>query len=412
MRLFVRGGSWKSFGVAPMTVSLLLACVGSGSCRPSASSADGATAATTERYVVIAVPWPWQRRGQIRYGEGLDLAVDEANATGGVLGRPVRLERYDDAESVDEGRMVAERIVARPRVVAVIGHLQSYVTLPAASIYERAGLVLLAPVATDPALTSSGYRRVFRVTLSVTEIGRQMAETAARLGLTRVAIHSARTDYGRDLSNAFESRATELSLTVPVRKSYEASDSIDEPSLASTFREWSDLDVDAVFLAGEPPAAARIVALIRRAGLRLPVLAGDAMSSPELLNIAGPAADGVLAASFFHPDEPRSEVARFVRAFRHRYETAPDVGSALGYDAVRLLVYAMRTASSTAPENVAAVLHSTRDWSGVTGEFTFDERGETVGKRLILVEAHNGRFVFVGHEQRDRQPRANDEKRE
>jgi branched-chain amino acid transport system substrate-binding protein len=237
---------------------------------------------------------------------------------------------------------------------------------------------------------------VFRVTLSVTDIGRQLAESAARLGVKRVAIQYARTDYGQDLSNAFEARATELGLKVPVRRSYEASDSIDEPAIRTTMREWANLEIDAVFLAGEPPTAAQIVVMIRRAGLRLPLFAGDAMSSPEVIKVAGAAAEGIVVASFFHPDEPRPEVTAFTRAFKERYGMTPDVGSALGYDAVRLLVHAMREGGSAAPERIADVLHRTRDWRGVTGAFTFDDRGETVGKRLIQVEVRGGRFVFAG----------------
>jgi branched-chain amino acid transport system substrate-binding protein len=161
-------------------------------------------------------------------------------------------------------------------------------------------------------------------------------------------------------------------------------------------REWGNLGVDAVFLAGEPPAAAHIVVTIRRAGLRLPLLAGDAMSSPEVIGMAGPAAEGIVAASFFHPDEPRPEVTAFTSAFKERYGATPDVGSALGYDSVRLLVHAMRDSKSAAPERIAEVLHKTRDWRGVTGSFTFDDRGETVGKHLVEVEVRGGRFVFVG----------------
>ncbi|PYR70367.1 MAG: hypothetical protein DMF88_03065 [Acidobacteria bacterium] len=381
-------------GAAAIGVLLLLAC-GSGSCRSTTSSGDPAARDTAQHDVVIAVAWPWERRTQIHYGEGLDLAVEEENAGGGLEGRRIRVVRYDDGESIDEGRLVAERIAATPGVAAVIGHLQSYVTLPAASIYERAGLVLLAPVATDPALTSSGYRHVFRVTLSVTDIGRHLADTAARFGFRRIAIHYSRTDYGRDLSNAFETRAAELGLAVPVRQSYDASDSIDEPAIRSAMRQWADVGVDAVFLAGEPPTAANMLVLIRQAGVRLPLLAGDAMSSPEVLDLAGPAAEGIVVASFFHPDEPRPEVKAFTRAFRQRYGMTPDVGSALGYDAVRLIAHAVRESGSTAPAAIAAALHATRDWQGVTGAFTFDERGETVNKRLIEVKVRGGHFVFL-----------------
>src|SRR5207244_3310024 len=104
--------------------------------------------------VVVAAVWPWALRKDLRYGEGLDLAVDEVNRGGGVNGRTLRVTRVDDRESVDEGRLAAQRIAGDPDVVAVIGHLQSYVTVHAAAVYDLSGLVLVSPASTDAELTS------------------------------------------------------------------------------------------------------------------------------------------------------------------------------------------------------------------------------------------------------------------
>src|SRR5205814_3085161 len=108
--------------------------------------------------LVIAAAWPWERRKEIRYGEGLQMAVDEVNAAGGILGRRLRVARYDDDESIDKGRLVAQQIATAPEVVAVIGHLQSYITVQAANVYDQAGPVLIAPTATEPQRTDRGYR--------------------------------------------------------------------------------------------------------------------------------------------------------------------------------------------------------------------------------------------------------------
>src|SRR4051812_16143046 len=133
--------------------------------------------------IVIGAAWPWAARSTLLFRQGLDLAAEEVNAKGGVLGRRlrivaaggpaagggggpgevtarggvlgrrIRIVAADDHESVDEGRLVAQRFADDPDVVAVVGHLQSYVTIPAAPIYDLAGVVLLAPAATDPELT-------------------------------------------------------------------------------------------------------------------------------------------------------------------------------------------------------------------------------------------------------------------
>jgi branched-chain amino acid transport system substrate-binding protein len=344
--------------------------------------------------LVIAAAWPWQRRATIRYGEGLEMAVAEVNAAGGIKGRQLRVERHDDSESLDEGTIVAQRIAANPDVVAVIGHLQSYVTVPAAPIYELGGLVLIAPTATDPELTTRGYRHVFRATFTDRDAGRQLADFAQGKW-RRAAILYIRNTYGRGLANAFEERANEIGLTVAARRSYELGDEVGARAFEPIIREWRSLELDGIFLAGEVPSAAAFVAQARAGGLDVPIVGGDAMSAPSLMEVAGPAAEGMVVASYFHPDDPRDEVMRFGEAFRARHGFPPDAGSALGYDAVHLIARAMLHAGSAAPDAVARALKEMPPWTGVTGPFQFDAHGAALGKRLVLMQVREGRFAHL-----------------
>jgi branched-chain amino acid transport system substrate-binding protein len=376
----------------PKIILALLLC---GACSGTAPADERVRrAAHGDGDLVIAAAWPWQRRADIHYGEGLDMAVAEVNAAGGINGRRLRLDRHDDAESHDEGAIVAQRIAANPDVVAVIGHLQSYVTVPAAPIYEHAGLVLIAPTATDPQLTTHGYHRVFRATVTDQDTGRQLADYAKRR-FHRVGICYIRNTYGRGLANAFEERANEIGLTVAARRSYELGDEIGARAFEPIIREWRSLELDAIFLAGEVPSAALFVAQARAAGLGVPIIGGDAMGAPTLMTIAGGAAEGMVVASFFHPDDPRVEVQQFGAAFRAKFSFGPDAGSALGYDAVHLLARAMKRAGSAAPDDVARALKEMPVWAGVTGPFEFDKQGGAVGKRLVLTQVHGGRFIHL-----------------
>src|SRR5690606_29087999 len=140
----------------------------------------------------------------------------------------------------DEGELVAQRLANDPHVVAVVGHLQSYVSVPAAAIYDLSGLVMAAPTATDPELTARGYSRVFRATFTDIEVGRQMAEYAARRGYQRIGIYYIRSDYGRNLANAFEERANDLGLSIPVRQSYEPGDAGRSESFGPVLRSWGE----------------------------------------------------------------------------------------------------------------------------------------------------------------------------
>lgn len=344
--------------------------------------------------LVIAAAWPWDLRKEIRYGEGLQMAVDEVNAGGGIGGRHLRLARYDDRESIDHGRIVAQQIADDPDVVAVIGHLQSYITVQTAGVYNQAGLVLVAPTATDPKLTQLGYARVFRATFTDNSVGRNLAELVASQQRRKVAVYYIRNDYGRNLANAFEERARQLGVAVQARNSYDPSEQASERTFDQVLTEWKPMDLDAILLAGEVPSAAIFVTQARRKGINVPIIGGDAMSSPALMAVAGAAAEGTTVAAFFNPDDPSPEVVRFNAAFTAKYGVPPDAGSALGYDCVRLLAHAMKEASSAVPEDVARALHALKGWRGVTGAFSFDEGGDAA-KPVMFSVVRSGRFEYL-----------------
>lgn len=344
--------------------------------------------------LVIAAAWPWELRKEIRYGEGLEMAVEEINAGGGIGGRKLRLARYDDQESINQGRIVAQQIADNPDVVAVIGHLQSYITVQAAGVYNQAGLVLVAPTSTDPKLTQLGYPRVFRATFTDNSVGRQLAELVAAQQHKQVAVYYIRNEYGRNVANAFEERARQLGVSVQARNSYDPSEQASERTFDQVLAEWKPLDLDAILLAGEVPSAAVFVAEARNKGITVPVFGSDAMSSPALMKVAGAAAEGVTVASYFNSDEPRAEVTRFKAEFTAKFGAPPDAGSALGYDCIHLLARAMKEAGSAAPDEVSRALHELKSWSGVTGKFSFDAAGEAT-KPVLFSIVRGGGFEYL-----------------
>ncbi|HYH79256.1 MAG TPA: ABC transporter substrate-binding protein [Longimicrobium sp.] len=346
--------------------------------------------------ITVAAVWPFQARGEIRFAEGLQMAVDEVNAAGGIGGRPLKLRMEDDRGSVNDGLLVAQKLADDPSVAAVIGHLHSYVTVPAASVYESGGMVLVAPASTDPGLTAKGYARVFRIIPTDRETGRAMAEYAARRGYRRVAIYYVRNSYGRALANAFEERAASSALTVVARASYAAEAQGDGRTFAPTLAEWKEMELDAIFLAGQVPQAGYLVAEARRQGLDVPILGDDAMSSPALVQAGGAAVEGTVVPTPFHPGEPRPEVHRFAQSFRRRFGTDADAGAALGYDAVQVLAAAMRTAKSAAPEDVAAALRAMRNHAAVTGPVGFDAQGDLSSRAMVKTVVRGGLFHYLG----------------
>jgi branched-chain amino acid transport system substrate-binding protein len=376
------------------TLALLFASALFAGCGGSADAATQRTRSTGD--IVIGAAWPWELRGeQIHYGKGMDLAVEELNAAGGVLGRPLKLLRVDDQESVDRGRMIAQELGRNPDVVAVIGHLHSYVTVAAAPIYDLSGLVLVSATSTSPGLTRLGYSRVFRTTFNDTDVGKQMAQYALDRGYRRVVIYYARDEYGRELANTFEEHAASKGAQVVSRESYDPNLSANPVAAEQTVSTWKSWEFDAVFIAGRDEQSALLIQELRRQGITVPVLGSDALATPAFLEKGGAAVEGTVIATAFHPDAPDAEVRRFNQAYKRRYGGKPDVGAALGYDALRVLAQAMREAQTTEPDKVAAAMHRLTDFRGVTGAFTFDEAGNLVGMPIRKIVVRDGRFQYL-----------------
>jgi branched-chain amino acid transport system substrate-binding protein len=346
--------------------------------------------------IVIAAVWPWEAHGDMRFAQGLDLAVEEVNAAGGIQGRRIRLLKEDDRRSVNEGLLVAQRLAENPDVVAVVGHLNSYVSLPAAAIYDAAGLVFVSPTSTSPDLTAQGYRQLFRVIFTDHDVGREMAEFAAGRGYRKVAIYYVRNAYGLSLANAFEERAKDLGVRVVQRASYGEQGAAQEGmGFHRTLREWKQAELDAIFLAGQVPEAGVLIASARREGITIPILGSDAMSSQGLITAGGAAVEGTVVPVPFHPEVETPEGRRFAQAFQARYGTPPDAAAALAYDAVMLLAHAMRRSRSSSSSAIARTLHELRDWPGVTGRLSFDARGDLVSRRMVKTVVRDGAFHYM-----------------
>ncbi len=339
--------------------------------------------------ITIAVVWP-DSGDHDQFRPAVDMALAEVNEQG-VLGRRLEIVWREDHSSINDGRIIAQELSEDPRIVAVIGHKNSYVSIPASAIYEFAGMIMLSPTSTSPKLTEQGFRNIFRMIPNDYATGRVMAEHAHAQGYRRITIFYVKNRYGLDLANAFEKRARQLQMEVVDRHSFREAN---KGHFQNVIDIWQDLEFDAVFVAGSMPDAGDFIVQLRDNGIVTPVIGGDGLDYNELCEL-GPASEGVTVASSFDPREPRPEVQQFSRAFEQHVGKSPGAKAALGYDAVKLLAYAIETAGTSAPDAVAAALRQITDWSGVTGVHTFDGRGDVTGKKIVLKQVQNSRFELL-----------------
>ena len=364
-------------------ITLLSGCAA----QPTLAELREGVAARAQGDIEIGLAWPLTSNDG-GLSQGVDLAVSEINAGGGINGRHLRILAKDDEGSVTQGEAVAQEFVQNKNIVAVIGDRNSFVSLPAAAIYNEAGVVMLTPGSTDPELTQKGYQFVFRGIPSDAAIARRLADYAKQQGYRRMAIYYSDDAYGRGLANAFEDSADQVGLTIVDRISYY--DNIKQLAL-----KWQALDCDGVLVADSLPDGGRFMLAARQAGIKVPFLGGNALDSPDLIKIAGQAAEDAVVGSFFNPQDSRPEVRKFEQAFRVKYGSEPSQWAAAGYDAVNLLAEAIAKAKSAEPARIAAQLHALRDWPGVLGLHSFDQTGEEQGRLVVLKQVQNGKFVYL-----------------
>ena len=358
--------------------------------RPVAPDGDGAAASLDVQGEPVLLGAVWHEPAG-SFWHGVELAVARINGEGGLLGRPVRVVARTDRSSLGAGMAIAQELASTPGLVAVVGHYNSFVAVSAAGVYERAGIVFITPAATSPRLTQLGYRHVFRSVTSDTDNAGFLAAHLLDRGYRRIAVYYTPDPYGRGFANGLEDALRLGGGDVVDRISYFG----DEVMLTRLVQTWHALGVDALVVADVLPQAGEFIEGVRRAGYAGPIAGGDGLHDPNLFRYDVHAVEGLTVVSHFNARSPRPETRAFVAAYRDRFGEAPEPWAALAYDAVLVFAEGVRRAQSFDPEQVSRALRNGPPWSGATGSFAFDQRGDPAGKEPVLRRVHGGRFVYV-----------------
>ena len=340
--------------------------------------------------IVIGVAWPFEANKNL-FNEGIDLAVQEINSSGGIKGRELKLIKEDDGSVLEKGMAIAEAFAENKAIQAVIGHDNSFISIPAATIYNNAGLVMLSPGSTAPDLTKNDYEYVFRDLPSDDEIARQLAIYLSKQGYRRMVIYYSNDSYGTGLANSFEDHAKLKGIAIVDRFDYYAN----PEDLRRLNNRWQAYGVDGIFIAKIMPEGGQFIFDAGQAGIKVPFIAGDALDYPSLSEIGSKAAERIIIGSVFNPYIDRPEVKRFVTDFSAKYHEMPSSDAALGYDAVKILAGAIEKSDLHNRMTVAKELKNLGKWSGVTGIHEFDKKGDDIGDLVVLKELQNGKFKYI-----------------
>ena len=303
--------------------------------------------------------------------QGVEQAVADMNAQGGILGQKIELYIGDDRADPREGVSVANKFVA-DGVKFVIGHFNSGVTIPASEVYQENGMLVVTPAATNPKVTERNMWNIFRVCGRDDQQGSLAGQIIAqRYKGKRVAIVHDKTTYGQGLADETRRAMAKGGLKDVLYDGVNKDDK-DFTALISKIRQAK---VDLVFWGGLHDAGGLIVRQMRAQGVKAPLMGGDGITDDEFAAIAGPGAEGTLMT--FSPD-PRTNPANkaIIELFRSKRMFEPQAYTLYSYASLQVIKQAAEKANSLDPKKVAEVMRSGMAFNTVLGTISFDKKGD------------------------------------
>ncbi|ATB31159.1 ABC transporter substrate-binding protein [Melittangium boletus] len=322
---------------------------------------------------------------------GIAMAVQEANAAGGVKGRPLAVRVYDSQGRPEEAAQAATRLITQDKVVVLLGEAASSNSLAMAEKAQAAGVPMITPTSTNPAVTRKGDY-IFRVCFIDPFQGRVMAKFAHdTLQFDRVAVlQDNKSAFSVGLSDEFRRAFTEREGQILATESYSKGDT-DFRAQLTTFKK---LKPQALFVPGYYTDVGIIARQARELGLTVPLLGGDGWESDRLFELSGGALEGSYYVNHYSLDNPDPRTQDFIARYKAAHGEAPDSVAALAYDAARMAIDAMKRAPDLSGAALRDALVATRDFPGVGGTINLDENRDAVKEAVILkVEGDQRRFV-------------------
>src|SRR5512139_2724471 len=323
----------------------------------------------------------------------VELGLKEVNDGGGINGRKVNLIVYDDRLNPQEAVAIANKLIEKDKVVGVASGSYSGPTRVTAPIFQKAGIPMVAGYAVHPDVTWDPKKKkandfCFRNGfLGETEEEAEGEFAVKNLKANKVSLIFMDNDFGRAISSGFADRAEKLGAKVLTKQMYKFPGEKDFRPYLTRIKEGNP---DLIFAAGYYNEAASIVRQAKELGITSKIMGEEGFDSPKFLEIAGPAAEGVIIATNLDRDDLRPLVQNFLKNYRKAYNEDADMVGASSYDAFMILVNAIGKAG-TDPKAIQKALLETKDYNGLTGRISRFVQGEVV-KPVQIQVVKGGKF--------------------
>ena len=321
--------------------------------------------------------------------EGLQLAIDEANEAGGINGKKIELVSVDDKSEAAESINAATKLISDDDVKVIVGPATTGLVLAETQTATDAKVPIIAPCATSPEATVENGKvkpYVFRSCFIDPQQGEVMATFAAKelKAKTAVIYVDNSSDYSKNLAKVFKEKFEAAGGKVVMEEAFLQKDQ----DFKATLTKLKTANADVMFVPAYYEEVGKIVKQAREMGINSAILGTDGWDDTKVVDIAG--ADA-LNNTFFstHYSEKDAEVQGFIEAYKKKYNRAPNVFAALGYDAGKMLVDALKRAGSGDTEKIREALEATKDLKVGTGTISMDKNHNPI-KTAVILEMKNG----------------------
>jgi branched-chain amino acid transport system substrate-binding protein len=324
--------------------------------------------------------------------QGVQLAAEEINAAGGVLGRRIRLVIEDDQGKPEQAASVVTKLITSDNVITVVGENSSSNSIAAAPICQQNGVPMISPSSTNPRVTEMGDY-IFRTCFTDPYQGKALASFVRNnLKIETVAILvDKKTDYSVGLAEFFASEFRSIGGKVVAQQSYSGGDADFRPQLTAVKKQAPQ----AIFVPGFYTEVGQIAIQARDLGIEVPLVGGDGWDSAVLLEIGGRSLDNSYFSDHYFVGDPTPKRQQFVAKIRERHGKNPEPNAALGYDALRIFAAAATRAGSLDRKAIRDQIALTKDYEGVSGTITMGPDRNPI-KPVAMIKIEGGAMKFEG----------------
>ena len=320
---------------------------------------------------------------------GIKLAIQERNASGGVKGRQIELITYDNQGKAQESVTAVTRLIDQDKVTAVLGEVASSRSLAGGPVCQKKGVPMITPSSTNPDVTAIGdmISRVCYIDPFQGYVGAKFAFENKKYTKGATLFNRAQA-YSSGLNDNFKDAFTKLGGQIVAEQVFSDGDNDFSAQLTAIKAKNPEF----IYMPGYYTELVNIAKQARRLGITVPLIGGDGWDSEELRN-AGDALDNCYFSNHYSHEEERPEVKAFVANYQKQFNKVPDGLAALGYDAARLLFDAIERSPSLSGKDLSAAINATKDFPGVTGMITIDaQRNANKGAVMLRIEKGIPRF--------------------